>query len=594
MDLSQAEAVADLISSSNQASHRLALSQLKGHVRTALETLRERLLRLTSLLELELDFSDHDDLVFADRSELLSLARSIEDHVAALARTYHIGKAVKEGIPVAIVGKTNVGKSTLLNHLVGEDRALVSDVHGTTRDSIEETTLIGGLTFRFVDTAGLRHTDDVVEQMGIERTWQKLDEALLVLWVVDRWPTQEETDEMVAHCQGKHVLLVFNKADLHTPPTTPLVADGGDTGAARSLPPHPISAKTGMGIDNLLEMVVLTAEMRELKANPNRSAHGAVIEARLDKGRGPIATLLVQNGTLHQGDVIIAGTAVGRVRAMTNAKGQKIQTAGPSVPVEITGMGEVPGAGDDFHAVDDERMARELVEQRKHEHKMAASAATQKVTLDDLFSQIQQGELKDLNIIVKADVQGSAEAVKASLEKLTNEEVRVRVIHCAVGAINESDVMLATTSNAIIVGFNVRPDANAKDTAARNKVDMRMYRVIYDCINEMEAAMKGMLAPKFKEVALGTAEVREVYKITGVGIVAGCYITDGKVQRNAQVRLVRDGIVIHEGVLSSLQRFKDAVKEVAQGYECGVTLEKFSDIKEGDIFEAYILEEYRD
>ncbi len=264
LDLSQAEAVADMISSSNQASHRLALSQLKGHVRTALETLRERLLRLTSLLELELDFSDHDDLVFADRSELLSLARSIEDHVAALARTYHIGKAVKEGIPVAIVGKTNVGKSTLLNHLVGEDRALVSDVHGTTRDSIEETTLIGGLTFRFVDTAGLRHTDDVVEQMGIERTWQKLDEALLVLWVVDRWPTQEETDEMVVHCQGKHVLLVFNKADLHTPPTDPLVADGGDTGAARSLPPHPISAKTGQGLDALEAAIRQAVDIPEI------------------------------------------------------------------------------------------------------------------------------------------------------------------------------------------------------------------------------------------------------------------------------------------------------------------------------------------
>ena len=353
----------------------------------------------------------------------------------------------------------------------------------------------------------------------------------------------------------------------------------------------PISAKTGLGIDSLLEMVVLTAEMRELKANPNRSAHGAVIEARLDKGRGPIATLLVQKGTLRQGDVIIAGTAVGRVRAMTDARGRKITEAGPSVPVEITGMGEVPGAGDDFHAVDDERMARTLVEQRKHENKMAASASSQKVTLDDLFSQIQQGELKDLNIIVKADVQGSAEAVKASLEKLSNEEVRVRVIHCAVGAINESDAMLASTSNAIIVGFNVRPDANAKDYAARMKVDMRMYRVIYDCINEMEAAMKGMLAPKFREVALGAAEVREVYKITGAGIIAGCYITEGKVQRNAQVRLVRDGIVIHEGVLSSLQRFKDAVKEVAQGYECGIGIEKYSDIKVGDIIEAFVMEQ---
>ena len=336
---------------------------------------------------------------------------------------------------------------------------------------------------------------------------------------------------------------------------------------------------------------MLTAEMRELKANPDRSAHGAVIEARLDKGRGPVATLLVQNGTLHQGDVIIAGTAVGRVRAMTDAKGKKINQAGPSVPVEITGMGEVPGAGDDFHAVADERMARELVEQRKHENKMAANAGNQKVTLDDLFSQIQQGELKDLNIIVKADVQGSAEAVKASLEKLSNEEVRVRVIHCAVGAINESDVMLASTSNAIIVGFNVRPDANAKESAARDKVDMRMYRVIYDCINEMEAAMKGMLAPKFREMALGSVEVREVYKITGAGIIAGCYVTDGKVTRNAQVRLVRDGIVIHEGNIASLQRFKDAVREVAQGYECGIGIEKYSDIKVGDVIEAFVMEQ---
>jgi translation initiation factor IF-2 len=354
----------------------------------------------------------------------------------------------------------------------------------------------------------------------------------------------------------------------------------------------PISAKTGMGVENLLEMVTLTAEMRELKANPNRTAHGAVIEARLDKGRGPVATLLVQNGTLRQGDVIIAGMAVGRVRAMTDYKGNKVTEAGPSVPVEIIGMGEVPGAGDDFHAVDDERMARELVEQRKHEQKLAASGpAVGKVSLEDLFSQIQAGEMKNLNIIVKADVQGSAEAVKASLEKLSNEEVRVRVIHCALGAINESDVMLATTSNAIIVGFNVRPDANAKESAARTKVDMRMYRVIYDCINEMEAAMKGMLAPKFKEVALGSVEVREVYKITGAGIIAGCYVTDGKVTRNAQVRLVRDGIVIHEGTIASLQRFKDSVKEVAQGYECGIGIEKYSDIKVGDVIEAFVMEQ---
>ncbi|WP_365932156.1 EF-Tu/IF-2/RF-3 family GTPase, partial [uncultured Intestinimonas sp.] len=296
--------------------------------------------------------------------------------------------------------------------------------------------------------------------------------------------------------------------------------------------------------------------------------------------------------TLRQGDVIIAGTAVGRVRAMTDARGRKLTDAGPSVPVEIIGMGEVPDAGDDFHAVADERMARELAEQRKQENKDRRNGpAGQKVTLEDLFSQIQQGEIKDLNIIVKADVQGSAEAVKTSLEKLSNEEVRVRVIHCAVGAISESDVMLAATSNAIIVGFNVRPDKNAKESAARSKVDMRMYRVIYDCINEIETAMKGMLAPKFKEVELGAAEVRNVFRITGVGMVAGCYVTSGKMQRGAQMRLLRDNVVIYDGAIASLQRFKDSVKEVAQGYECGITFEKFQDIKEGDIVEAYLMEQ---
>ena len=285
--------------------------------------------------------------------------------------------------------------------------------------------------------------------------------------------------------------------------------------------------------------------------------------------------------------MIIAGTAVGRVRAMTNDKGLKVETAGPSVPVEIIGMGEVPGAGEDFH-VADERMARELVEQRKHENKMAVSSSVGKVTLEDLFSHIQAGEMKNLNVIVKADVQGSAEAVKSSLEKLSNEEVRVRVIHCAV---SESEFMLAGTSGAIIVGFNVRPDNNAKDSAPRMGVDMRMYRVIYDAINEIETAMKGMLAPKFREVELGRAEVRNVFKITGVGIVAGCYVLEGKMQRNAQMRLVRDGIIIHDGNLASLQRFKDSVKEVASGYECGITIEKFQDIKEGDIIEAFIMEQ---
>ena len=352
-----------------------------------------------------------------------------------------------------------------------------------------------------------------------------------------------------------------------------------------------VSAKKNIGIENLLEMVTLTAEMAELKANPNRAGQGTVIEARLDKGRGPVATLLVQNGTLKQGDVIIAGTAVGRVRTMVDYKGTRLTEAGPSVPVEIAGLSEAPTAGSPFFAVADERMARELVEQRKAEERAKANAPVQKVSLEDLFSQIKAGERKELAIIVKADVQGSVEAVKASLEKLSNDEVNVRVIHGAVGAINDSDVMLAASSNAIIVGFNVRPDAAARDSAARQNVDMRMYRVIYDCINEVEAAMKGMLAPEFREVVLGHAEVRETYKVSSIGTIAGCYVTDGKIVRNSSIRLVRDGIVVHEGELASLQRFKDSVKEVNQKYECGMTIEKFNDIKVGDVIEAYTMEE---
>ncbi len=491
---------------------------------------------------------------------------------------------------VVVMGHVDHGKTSLLDY-IRNSQVAEGEAGGITQHIGAYQVDVNGSPITFLDTPG-HEAFTAMRARGAMIT----DIAILVVAADDG--IMPQTVESINHAKAAEIPIIVAINKMDKPEANPervkqqlteygLVSEewGGDTICC------PISAKTGMGVDSLLEMVVLTAEMRELKANPNRSAHGAVIEARLDKGRGPVATLLVQNGTLHQGDVIIAGTAVGRVRAMTDAKGRKITEAGPSVPVEITGMGEVPGAGDDFHAVADERMARELVEQRKHENKMAANASSQKVTLDDLFSQIQQGELKDLNIIVKADVQGSAEAVKASLEKLTNEEVRVRVIHCAVGAINESDVMLASTSNAIIVGFNVRPDANAKDTAARSKVDMRMYRVIYDCINEMEAAMKGMLAPKFKEVSLGSAEVREVYKITGAGIIAGCYITEGKVQRNAQIRLVRDGIVVHEGTISSLQRFKDAVKEVAQGYECGIGIEKYSDIKVGDVIEAFIMEQ---
>jgi translation initiation factor IF-2 len=422
------------------------------------------------------------------------------------------------------------------------------------------------------------------------------DIAILVVAAEDG--IMPQTVESINHAKAADIPIIVAINKMDKPEANPerikqqlteyeLVAEdwGGETIIC------PISAKTGMGIDNLLEMVTLTAEVAELKANPNRAAQGTVVEARLDKGRGPVATLLVQNGTLKAGDIIIAGTAVGRVRAMLDDKGNRITEAGPSVPVEITGLGEVPGAGSPFNAVADERLARELVEQRKAEERAKAAAPVQKVSLEDLFSQIQAGEVKDLNIIVKADVQGSAEAVKASLEKLSNEEVRVRVIHSGVGAISESDVMLASTSKAIIVGFNVRPDPAARDSAARSNVDMRMYRVIYDAINEVEAAMKGMLAPKFREALIGHAEVRQTYKVSGVGTIAGCYVQDGKIQRSCQVRIVRDGIVIHEGMLASLQRFKDAVKEVASGYECGMSIEKFNDIKEGDIIECFVMEQ---
>ncbi len=493
---------------------------------------------------------------------------------------------------VVVMGHVDHGKTSLLDK-IRSTNVTAGEAGGITQAiGAYQVKVPGGKIVTFLDTPG-HEAFTAMRARGAMVT----DIAILVVAADDG--IMPQTVEAINHAKaaGIPIVVAINKMDL--PGADPerikqeltkydLLAEdwGGDTIVC------PISAKTGEGIDELLEMVLLTAEMRELRANPNRAAKGAVIEARLDKGRGPVATLLVQNGTLKQGDVIIAGTAVGRVRAMTDYRGKRLKAAGPSVPVEITGMAEVPSAGDDFYAVADERMARELAEQRKQEQKAAAAAPTaKKVSLDDLFSQIQEGEVKDLNIIVKADVQGSVEAVKQNLEKLSNDEVRVRVIHGGVGAVNESDIMLASTSNAIIVGFNVRPDPAAKTMAERNKVDMRMYRVIYECIEEIEAAMKGMLAPTFKEVELGRVEVRQVYKITNVGIVAGSYVLEGKVTRNAQLRLVRDGIVIHEGNIASLQRFKDSVREVQSGYECGITLEKFSDIKVGDIFECFQMEE---
>ena len=491
---------------------------------------------------------------------------------------------------VVVMGHVDHGKTSLLDYIRSASVA-TGEAGGITQHIGAYQTEINGKPITFLDTPG-HEAFTSMRARGAMVT----DIAILVVAAEDG--IMPQTVESINHAKAAEIPIIVAINKMDKPEANPerikqqlteyeLVAEdwGGETIIC------PISAKTGMGIDNLLEMVTLTAEVAELKANPNRAAQGTVVEARLDKGRGPVATLLVQNGTLRSGDIIIAGTAVGRVRAMLDDKGNRITEAGPSVPVEITGLGEVPGAGSPFNAVADERLARELVEQRKTEERAKANAPVQKVSLEDLFSQIQAGEVKDLNIIVKADVQGSAEAVKASLEKISNEEVRVRVIHSGVGAISESDVMLAATSKAIIVGFNVRPDASARDNAARSNVDMRMYRVIYDAIGEVEAAMKGMLAPKFREALIGHAEIRQTYKVSGVGTVAGCYVQDGKIQRSCQVRIVRDGIVIHEGMLASLQRFKDAVKEVASGYECGMSIEKFNDIKEGDIIECFVMEQ---
>ena len=491
---------------------------------------------------------------------------------------------------VVVMGHVDHGKTSLLDY-IRHANVVSGEAGGITQHIGAYTVDVNGSPITFLDTPG-HEAFTSMRARGAMVT----DIAILVVAADDGIMPQTVESINPAKAANIPVVVAINKMDaVGANPERikqqlteyDLVSEewGGDTIIC------PISAKTGQGIDNLLENLAVLSEVLELKANPNRAAKGAVIEARLDKGRGPIMTVLVQNGTLKLGDIIIAGTAVGRVRTMINDKGQRVTEAGPSTPVEISGMSEVPSAGDTFNAVADERMARELAEERRIQMSSNAMPGTKKVSLEDLFSQIQAGEMKTLNVIVKADVQGSAEAVKASLEKISNEEVRVKVIHSAVGAINESDVMLAATSGAIIVGFNVRPDNAARDSAARSKVDMRMYRVIYDCINEIEAAMKGMLAPKFKEAVIGHAEVRETYKVSKVGTVCGCYCTDGKIQRGCEVRVLRDNIVIHEGELASLRRFKDDVKEVASGYECGMQVEKFNDIKVGDVIECFVMEQ---
>ncbi len=490
---------------------------------------------------------------------------------------------------VVVMGHVDHGKTSLLDKIRNAHVA-EGEAGGITQHIGAYQVDINGKTITFLDTPG-HEAFTSMRARGAMVT----DVAILVVAADDG--IMPQTIEAINHAKAAEIPIVVAINKMDKPGANPqnvkqqltnydlLPEDwGGDTICCE------VSARTGQGIDNLLEMVALTAEMRELRANPDRKAKGTVIEARLDKGRGPIATVLVQNGTLRSGDILIAGMTVGRVRTMINDKGQRLTEAGPSVPVEITGLRDAPNAGDIFNVVDDERMARELVEQRKEENKQATTGGERKVSLNDLFAQIKEGELKELTLIVKADVQGSVEAVKSSLEKLSNDEVRVRVIHGAVGAINESDIMLAATSNAIIVGFNVRPDAAARESAARNGVDMRMYRVIYDCIQEISDAMKGMLAPQFREVLTGHAEIRQTYHVSKVGTIAGCYMQDGKIVRSSGVRVVRDGIVVHEGELASLRRFKDDVKEVAEGYEFGCSIEKFNDLKEGDIIEAFVME----
>ncbi len=493
---------------------------------------------------------------------------------------------------VVVMGHVDHGKTSLLD-AIRHAHVTEGEAGGITQHIGAYQVQLDDRLITFLDTPG-HAAFTSMRARGAQVT----DVAILVVAADDG--VMPQTVEAINHAKaaGVPIIVAVNKIDkeganpdrvLQQLTEYELVPEewGGDTIVCN------ISAKQKIGIENLLEMVLLTADIQELKANPDRRAKGTVIEAKLDRGRGPVATILIQNGTLHTGDIVIAGKTVGRVRAMTDDRGRKLDSAGPSMPVEIIGLSEVPDAGDLFYAVEDERMARELAEQRKTEEKDERAKMQEKITLENLFSHIKEGEVKDFNIIVKADVQGSAEAVTASLRKLSNEEVRVQVIHSGVGGINESDVMLAAASGAIIVGFNVRPEPAAADSAARQDVEIRTYRIIYDCLEEIESAMKGMLAPKFQEVVIGHAEVRQTFKVSGVGTIAGCYVTDGKVQRAAQVRIVRDNIVIHEGVLSTLRRFKDDAKEVSSGYECGMSFEKYNDIKEGDVIEAFVMEEIK-
>ena len=562
--------------------------------KTAVEVIKELMkLGMMATVNQTIDY-DTAEIVVTEMGAKIQRAVVLTIEEQIMDETEDTAESLKPRSPVVVVmGHVDHGKTSLLD-AIRNTAVTDTEAGGITQHIGAYRVNCKGQDITFLDTPG-HAAFTSMRQRGAMAT----DIAILVVAADDG--IMPQTIEAINHAKAANVQMIVAINKMDKPEANPdrilqqlteheVVPEqwGGDVICV------PVSAKTHDGIDTLLENVLLVAEMAELKANPDRRAKGVVIEARLDKGRGPIATLLVQNGTLHAGDIIVAGTAVGRVRVMTNEKGKALKEAGPSVPVEIAGLAETPAAGDVFDAVSDERLARELVEQRKQKIKDEKFGAAQKVTLDNLFDKFNEGDLKELNIIVKADVQGSVEAVKESLVKLSNDEVRVNVIHGAVGGVNETDVMLAQTSGAIIVGFNVRPDAVAKAAAEKDGVDIRLYRIIYEAIEEIEAAMKGMLAPKYRDVDMGSIEVRSTFKISGVGTIAGGYVTDGKVTRACNIRVVRDGIVIADDKIDSLRRFKDDVKEVAQGYECGIGLEKFADIKEGDILEAYIVEEYRD
>ncbi|MBE6884719.1 MAG: translation initiation factor IF-2 [Ruminococcaceae bacterium] len=573
----------------------LTVGELAGKLNIASAEIIKRLMQMGTMASVN-EVIDYDTaaLVAMDIGAKVSheVVITIEDRL--IDDSDDDSDALVERSPIVVVmGHVDHGKTSLLDAI---RNAHVTDTEagGITQHIGAYRVMVNGKYITFLDTPG----HEAFTSMRA-RGAQVTDIAILVVAADDG--IMPQTVEAINHAKaaGVSIIVAINKMDKpHANPDRvkqqlmeyELVPEewGGDVVCV------PVSAKAHDNIDGLLEMVQLTADIKELKSNPDRKAKGTVIEAKLDKNRGPVATVLVQNGTLHIGDVVIAGTTVGKIRTMTNDRGERVESAGPSVPVEITGLDEVPDAGDVFNGVEDERLARELADQRRYEAKEEKFKAYQKVTLDNLFSQIAEGDMKELPLIVKADVQGSVEAVKQSLEKLSNDEVRVKVIHGAVGAIRKSDVMLADASNAIIVGFNVRPDPVARDDAETQGVDIRLYRVIYDAIEEIKSAMKGMLAPKYRDVDLGRAEVRMVYRISNVGVVAGCYVLEGKITRNANIRVVRDGIIIADDKLDSLKRFKDDVKEVASGYECGMALVKYSDIREGDIFEAYEVEEYRD